>query len=241
MKTYGFVFARGGSKGLPGKNIRPLCGKPLIAWAIEAGLSSGRIDKMLVSTDSEEIAETARRYGAEVPFLRPAELASDHAAEVMAWRHAVHFLHEQGDDFDIFISLPATAPMRTKDDINRCLDLYRQSGCDMVVTCTEAHRSPYFNMLVIDGSGYARLAAMSEEGKTPVRRQDAPPVYDMATVAYVTSPGFIMSGKNVWQGEGTVKAVIVDRLNAIDIDERMDFEIAEFFMKKRLEARDENA
>ena len=215
MKTYGFVFARGGSKGLPGKNIRPLCGKPLIAWAIEAGLSCDRIDKMIVSTDSDEIADIARQYGAEVPFLRPKELAADHAAEVLSWRHAVRFLQERGDKFDIFVSLPATAPLRTVEDICRCMDAYFEGYCDLSVVCTEPYRSPYFNMLTLDDKGYAQIA-VKVDGKTYVRRQDTPPVYDLTTVCYVTSPEFILSEKNAWNDNGRVKAVMTNKVNAID-------------------------
>lgn len=238
MKTYGFVFARGGSKGLPGKNIRPICGKPLIAWAIEAGLSCGRIDKMIVSTDSTEIANIARRYGAEVPFLRPAELASDHAAEVLSWRHAVRYLQEHGDHFDVFVSLPATAPLRKVEDIDRCMDAFLEGCCDLAVVCTEPHRSPYFNMITLDDKGNASIAVKNKDKLYP-RRQDAPPVYDLTTVCYVTSPKFILSEKNAWYNEGRVKAVMTDKISAIDIDDLMDFEIAEYFLKKRLESQHE--
>ena len=240
MTTYGFVFARGGSKGLPGKNIRPLCGKPLIAWAIEAGLSCGRIDKMIVSTDSEEIADIARQYGAEVPFLRPAELAADQAAEVLSWRHAVRFLQNQGDKFDIFVSLPATAPLRTVEDICRCIDAYLEGGCDMSVVCTDPYRSPYFNMIKLDDKGYAQIV-IKIDGKTYVRRQDAPPVYDLTSVCYVTSPEVILSEKNAWDDKGRVKAIKTARVNAIDIDDLVDFETAEYFMTKRLKAQHEYA
>ena len=240
MKTYGFVFARGGSKGLPGKNIRLFCGKPLIAWAIEAGLSCGRIDKMIVSTDSEEIADTAREYGAEVPFLRPAELASDHAPEVLSWRHAVRFLQKRGDKFDIFVSLPATAPLRTAKDICHCMDAYLEGDCDLSVVCTEPHRSPYFNMLTLDEKGYAKIV-IKAAGKTYVRRQDVPSVYDLTSVCYVTSPESILSEKNAWDDTSKVKAVMTNKINAIDIDDLVDFETAEYFMKKRLESLHENA
>ena len=238
MKTYGFIFARGGSKGIPHKNIRPLCGKPLIAYAIEAGLESGCVEKMIVSTDSEEIADTARRYGGEVPFIRPAELASDHASEWLAGQHAIRFLQERGDDFQVFLSLPATAPLRTPEDIRRCVSLFQKGDCDMVVTCTEARRSPYFNMLVMDERGDAKLACTADNA-APIRRQDAPAVYDMTTVAYVSSPSHILSSCSLWSGR--VKAVTVDKINAIDIDDPMDWDIAELFMSKRMEGSHENA
>lgn len=232
MKTYGFIFARGGSKGIPHKNICNFCGKPLIAYAIEAGLQSGCVDRLFVSTDSEEIAEVARRYGAEVPFLRPAELASDHAPERLAWQHAIRFLQERGDNFHTFLSLPATAPLRTPEDIVRCIEAFRQGDCEMVITCTEAQRSPYFNMVTRDAHGYAQLVNTASNAM-PVRRQDAPAVYDMTTVAYVSSPEHILATTSLW--EGRVKAVLIDRVNAIDIDEPMDWDIAELFMSRRKE------
>lgn len=231
MKTYGFIFARGGSKGLPLKNIRPLCGKPLIAWAIEAGKSIGCLEKIIVSTDNERIAEIAREYGAQTPFLRPAVLASDTAAEKDAWIHAIRFLKEHGEVFDEFVSLPCTAPLRTSNDILRCLDVYRKGECDMVITCTRSNRSPYFNMITLDASGYAHILMNRNELIT--RRQDAPPVFDIATVAYVTSPEAILKKDNLLTKR--VQAVEVERINALDIDDLLDFEIAEFLMRKRLE------
>lgn len=230
MKTYGFIFARGGSKGLPGKNIRLLNGKPLIAWAIEAGKKSGMLDRIIVSTDSEDIAAAARTYGAETPFMRPAELATDTASEWLAWQHAVRFFHDKGDHFDIFVSLPATAPLKTPENIRDCIDLYSRGKCDAVITCMEASRSPYFNMISIDKDGYANIAI---EGNKLGRRQDAPKVYDVTTVAYVTSPQYILASSHLMDGK--IKAQQVDRISGVDIDEAIDFEIAEFLMKKRME------
>lgn len=232
MKTYGFIFARGGSKGIPHKNIRNFCGKPLIAYAIEAGLQSGCVDRLFVSTDSEEIAEVAVRYGAEVPFLRPAELASDHAPERLAWQHAIRFLQERGENFHTFLSLPATTPLRTPADIVQCIEVFRQGDCDLVITCTEASCSPYFNMVTRDEQGYAKLVN-SMGAAAPYRRQDAPEVYEMTAVAYVSTPEHILATTSIW--EGRVKAVQIDRVNAIDIDDSMDWEIAQMFMSRRKE------
>jgi N-acylneuraminate cytidylyltransferase len=230
MKIYGFIFARGGSKGIPNKNICDLCGKPLIAYAIEAGLKTGRLDRIIVSTDSEEIADIARAHGAEAPFMRPAELAADHSPEWLAWRHAVGFLEERGEKFDVFVSLPATAPLRTPEDVVCCLETYLEGNCDSVITCTAAHRSPYFNMITIGDGGMARLGVQGE--RIPARRQDAPKMYDVATVAYVCSPAFIMKEDGLWAGR--VKAMEIPKEHAIDIDEPLDLEFAEFLMRKRL-------
>ena len=128
MKAVAFIFARGGSKGLPGKNIRPLGGKPLIAWSIEHALAIKRIARVIVSTDSEEIAAVARDYGAEVPFIRPAELARDDSPEWLAWRHALNFLRETtGELPEVMVSVPTTAPLRLALDIENCLDEYEKA------------------------------------------------------------------------------------------------------------------
>jgi CMP-N-acetylneuraminic acid synthetase len=230
MKAYGFIFAREGSKGIPNKNTSPLCGKPLIAHAIETGMATGRLEKVIVSTDSEQIADIAKQYGALVPFLRPAHLATDTANEWLAWQHAVQFLMDAGEDFDTFVSLPATAPLRTVSDVLRCLALFEQGDCDLVLTYANAHRSPHFNMLSVDENAFARIAVPLE--KTPIRRQDAPLVYDATTVAYISCPRHILNARGLWDGK--VKGVKVDTVNALDIDEPIDLEMAEFFMRKRL-------
>ena len=232
MKTYGFIFARGGSKGLPGKNIKLLCGKPLLAHAIEVGLASRCLEKIIVSTNNEEIARVARQYGAEVPFMRPAELAEDTSPEFLAWRHAINFMFDIGDKFDVMVSIPATAPLRQPSDISRCVEMFGRGDCDMVITCTESHRNPHFNMVSLDENSCAHVAFPLSP--PPTRRQDAPQYYDMTTVAYVTSPEYVLSDN---AANKRIKAVIVDKINAIDIDDMTDFEIAELFMRKRLEAQ----
>ncbi|MEH6469998.1 MAG: acylneuraminate cytidylyltransferase family protein [Halopseudomonas sp.] len=216
-----FIFARGGSKGLPGKNIKPLNGKPLIAYSIDTAKQCPSIVRIIVSTDDAEIAEVAKRYGAEVPFTRPEELAGDTSSEWDAWRHAVNWVREN-DDFDTFVSLPATAPLRSVDDVERCIAA-QDADTDMVVTVTPASRSPYFNMVTIDESGFSELVIKPEFGIT--RRQDAPAVYDMTTVAYVTRPDHILEATGVFSG--TVKSVVVPPERAVDIDTALDFKLAE--------------
>nr|WP_321514097.1 acylneuraminate cytidylyltransferase family protein [uncultured Pseudodesulfovibrio sp.] len=224
MKRYGFIFARGGSKGVPGKNIRPLGGIPLIGHAIKAGQDSGMLDRIIVSTDDQAIAETARQLGAEVPFMRPAELAQDTSPEWLAWRHAVNAV----DDFDLFVSLPCTAPMRNGDDVRRCIDTFEAEECDVVITAREAERHPSFNMITLDAAGYAVIAMPTDKDIT--RRQDAPAVFDMTTVCYVTTPDFIRQKDGVFQG--SVKMVEIPPERAIDIDTELDFAFAEFLMER---------
>jgi CMP-N-acetylneuraminic acid synthetase len=230
MKAIAFIFARGGSKGLPGKNIRSLGGKPLIAWSIEHALAVKRIGRVIVSTDSEEIAAVAREHGAEVPFIRPAELAQDNSPEWLAWRHALNYLLEtKGVLPEIMVSVPTTAPLRMVLDIENCLNEYEKGDADMVITVTEAHRSPYFNMVKTNTDGTVGL--VNPPQSAIARRQDAPVVFDMATVCYVANPEFIMTHNAMF--EGRVKAVNVPVERAIDIDTLRDFQIAECLLNIR--------
>jgi CMP-N-acetylneuraminic acid synthetase len=230
MKAIACIFARGGSKGLPGKNIRPLGGKPLIAWSIEHALAVKRIERVIVSTDSEEIAAVAREYGAEVPFIRPAELARDDSPEWLAWRHVLNYLLETtGALPEVMVSVPTTAPLRMVLDIENCLDEYEKGDADMVITVTEAHRSPYFNMVKTNTDGTVGL--VNPPQSAIARRQDAPVVFDMATVCYVANPEFIMTHNAMF--EGRVKAVNVPVERAIDIDTLLDFQIAECLLNIR--------
>jgi len=225
MKSTAFIFARGGSKGLPGKNVRPFGGKPLIAWSIGHALAVKRIERVIVSTDSNEIAAVAREYGAEVPFIRPAELALDDSPEWLAWRHALNFLREaDGALPPAMVSIPATAPLRSSLDIENCLDVYEQGDADIVITVTDARRSPYFNMVKSNVDGTVGLVIPPSE--SIARRQDAPRIFDMATVAYVARSEFVMACNGLF--DGRVRAVHVPTDRAIDIDTLLDFQIAEF-------------
>lgn len=233
MKAVAFIFARGGSKGLPGKNIRPLAGKPLIAWSIEHARSVERIERIIVSTDSQEIANVARKYGAEVPFIRPEKLSSDTSSEWLAWRHALNYIFEtEGSMPDVMISVPATAPLRIPLDIENCLDEFEKGNVDVVITVTEAQRNPYFNMVKENNDGTVSLAIQPQSKVT--RRQDAPTLYDIATVAYVASPDFVMAHQSVF--DGRVRSVHVPVERAIDIDTMIDFKIAEILHENAIDS-----
>jgi N-acylneuraminate cytidylyltransferase len=226
------IFARGGSKGLPGKNIRLFAGKPLIAWAIEAAKGVDGIEEVLVSTDSEEIAKVALDFGAHVPFLRPGDLSRDESPEWNAWRHALQYFHDNdGEMPGALLSVPTTAPLRVVEDLQKCVDLYRVGGCDSVITVTEAHRNPYFNMVSLAENGDTEIVCQNASGL--IRRQDAPEVFDITTVAYVVNSDFIMKQNGLF--EGVVKSIKVPIERSIDIDTIFDFEVAEFLMRRRLE------
>jgi len=230
MSVIAFIFARGGSKGLPGKNIRPLNGKPLIAWSIEHAFAVNRIDRVIVSTDSIAITDIALHYGAEVPFIRPEELASDESPEWLAWRHALNYLIEtEGKLPEVMLSIPATAPLRQPIDIENCLDEYERGCADVVITVTEARHSPYFNMVKLNDDGSVGL--VSPPQSFIVRRQDAPVIYDMTTVCYVLNPKFVMNQQSIFSG--VVKAVKVPTERALDIDTLLDFQVAESLLNSK--------
>ena len=230
MDVVAFIFARGGSKGLPGKNLRPLLGLSLLERAIAHAQAVNRIQRVVVSTDSLEIADLARKAGAEVPFMRPAELAKDDSPEWLAWRHALQFLHTtEGRRPRIMVSVPTTAPLRFPQDLDQCLDTFDSGDCECVVTVSDAHRNPYFNMVRLDDVGHASIVIPPSLNVS--RRQDAPVVFDMATVAYVASSEFVMRAQGIF--EGRVKTVLIPQHRAIDIDTLRDFELAEFELKRQ--------
>lgn len=230
MNVVGLICARGGSKGLPKKNTRLLSGKPLITWAIEQAEAMKRLHRIIVSTDSEEIASIARRCGAATPFLRPAALARDDSPEWLVWRHALTYLRDSEGAFpDALVVIPATAPLRHVADLDRCLDEYERGDCDVVITVTDSQRSPYFNMVALRPDGTVGLVIPPTTMVT--RRQDAPTVYDMTTVGYVASPQFVMTQNGIF--EGKVRSVHVPPERALDIDTELDFRIAEFLMGLR--------
>ncbi len=229
-KNYvGLICARGGSKGVPGKNIRKLGGTPLIGWAIKAALKVERISRVIVSTDSEDIANIAREMGAEVPFMRPAELAGDTSPEWGVWRHALNwFTEEQVNDrkIDGLVVVPPTAPLRRMSDINACIDEYEAHETDVVITVCDSHRSPYFNMVKLDEKGDASLVLPPTA--TLHRRQDVPAVYDITTVAYVVRPEFVLEHDYLFAGR--VRTVKVPVESGLDIDTEYDFKIAEVLL-----------
>ena len=231
MVIQAFIFARGGSKGLPGKNMRNFCGKPLIAWSIEQALAVKSINSVIVSTDSQEIAEASREYGAEVPFIRPNYLAQDESPEILSWKHALGFLLERDGVLpSVMLSLPATAPLRDTSDIQSCLDKFNEGDSDVVITVSEANRNPYFNMVQLTENDYAQVVI--SDSTSISRRQDAMTVFDMTTVAYAARPNFILKSDSIF--DGVVRAVRVPRERSIDIDSLFDFEIAEFLMNQNI-------
>jgi N-acylneuraminate cytidylyltransferase len=219
----GFVFARGGSKGVKDKNLRTVGAKSLVALAVEHALAAQTIGRVIISTDSEEIAREARAAGAEAPFMRPPELATDESPEWLAWRHALEEIEKGGEKVATFVSISPTAPLRAPEDINACVERLARGDADVVITVTPARRSPHFNMVSLNGDGMASLLMPPERAID--RRQNAPAVFDMTTVCYAVRPEYLMRAAGMMAGR--VAAVLVPAARALDIDSELDLKIAE--------------
>jgi N-acylneuraminate cytidylyltransferase len=226
------IFARGGSKGLPDKNIRPLLGKPLIQWTIETAFKVPEISRVIVSTDSSQIAEIAVSCGAEVPFVRPEYLSSDTAAELDAWKHALAYLRDEELSMpEIMVSLPATAPLRSVADVSQAIQLFFSTDSDLVVAVSEAQRNPYFNMLTKEND----LFKLGNSSHKVSRRQDAPEFFDLSTVVYVARTNFVIAADRILDGK--TRAIVIPKNRALDIDDLSDFQYAEFLLGKVEEDR----
>lgn len=231
MTTYACIFARSGSKGMFKKNIQTFNGKPLISWTVELALQIRQINEVFVSTDSKEIAEIARAAGAIVPFIRPSELATDTSPEWHSWQHFIKFLADKdGKVPEVFLSLPPTSPLRSTIDVENCLQEFKKGGADFVVGITPSERNPYFNMVKKVEDNQVDL--ITHQGNKYSRRQDTPEVFDLTTVCYVGKPSIILTKNSIF--EGKVVGVEIPRERAIDIDTELDFQIAEFLFKSKL-------
>lgn len=230
MSTTCVIGARGGSKGVANKNIRPMLGKPLIAWSIEQALACPEIDRVVISTDSPAIAEAARAAGAETPFMRPAELANDTAGKWEVWQHALAACEAHyGEHVDLFVDLDCTSPLRDVEDISKAIAQFRASDVDAVFTVCDARKNPYFNMLE-EEDGILRIC--KKLPKPIVRRQDAPRVFEHVASIYVLSPDYLRRGTGLLSGR--THGYDIGTAKSPDIDSEFDFEFVEYLMKKRL-------
>jgi CMP-N-acetylneuraminic acid synthetase len=215
---------------VPGKNIRNLHGKPLIAHTIVQALAVKSIDAVYVSTDSHEIAEVARHYGALVPYLRPAELATSNAAKVPVIQHLCDWVWQNDGEFDRVVDLDPTSPLRTVADIEACLALL-DADTDAVITAFESEKNPYFNMVEHKPDG--NIGLVCQPAGIVVARQQAPHVYSMNASIYVWHRHTLSKG--LWNGR--LKLHIMPRERSIDIDSPIDFAIVEMLMNQAKEAK----
>ena len=231
------IGARGGSQGVPGKNIRPILGKPVISWAIQKALAVPGIDRVVVSTDSEEIAGVARAAGAEVPFMRPATLASSEAGKFQVWQHALQACEQQeGIAYDLYIDIDCTNPLLQVGDIEGALQKFRQLrqdglAPDAVFTVSEARRNPYFNLVEANNDGVLKMSKSIGNG-TVLARQRAPAVYEHVAGSYVLATKYLKSANHLLDGRAFGYQIPPER--AFDIDSELDFALIEFLLKRQL-------
>ena len=221
------ICARGGSAGVPGKNIRPLCGKPLIGWTIEQAFASKVADEVFVSTDSEDIARVARSFGAQVPFLRPAELATSTAGKLPVIQHLVHWVEAQHGPVNAIIDLDPTSPLRDIADIQTCFSML-DANTDVVISGYEADKNPYFNMVELKANGfYERVCLPDSE---VLGRQSAPKVFAMNASIYVWLRHSLSS--SLWDSP-KIRLHVMPRERSVDIDHEIDFDMVALLMKKK--------
>lgn len=228
LEILGLIPARGGSKGIPGKNLRLLGGKSLVARAVESGLESRLVGRVLLSTDSEAIAEEGRKAGAEVPFLRPADLAKDETPTAPVVIHALKWLEEnEGTRPDILVLLQPTAPLRQARHIDEALDLLVSTGARSVVSVTPVpgHYHPSWQFSIRDGA----LCPYLETGKVPPRRQDLPPTYTRNGAIYAAWTETWLTGTMAY-GSGCVPYVMRPG-ESVNVDSLEDLAMAEFLLK----------
>lgn len=226
MTTICTICARGGSMGVPRKNIRPLRGKPLIGWTVEQAFAAPSVDAVYVSTDDDEIARVAREFGAIVPYRRPAELAGSSAAKLPVIGHLVEHLEAGGLAIDRIVDLDPTSPLRTVDDIEAALGLLDPST-DVVITGYPSDKNPYFNMVERRGDGSYGLVVPSDV----VARQAAPEVFSMNASIYVWHRHTLECG--LWNGR--TQLYEMPRERSVDIDSELDFKIVELILAEREE------
>ncbi|NJK91162.1 MAG: acylneuraminate cytidylyltransferase family protein [Blastochloris sp.] len=215
------ITARGGSKGLPGKNIRPLAGKPLLAWSIETARQSPSVERVIVSTDDAEIARLAQAFGAETPFLRPPELAGDQSTHIEVVLHAIDSLEKNGQLSDRILLLQPTCPLRTVADIEAAAALQKNKGCPAVVGVCEAQSHPY----LVWKESSAGLIPFIEHGIKYLRRQDLPKAYQINGALYVNSVASLRETRT-FVPPGT-EPYMMPQLRSVDIDTMKDFSLAE--------------
>lgn len=221
MKALFVIPARGGSKGIPHKNIKLLGGKPLIGYSVDVARQFADDADICVSTDDEEIASVVRGMGLEVPFMRPAELATDKSGTYEVLLHALDFYKSKGVEYDVLVLLQPTSPFRKAEDVKAALDMY-SPDIDMVVTVKEASSNPYYNCYEKDENGF--LAISKGDGKF-TRRQDAPKVWEYNGAVYVIN---VASLRKMTLGEFRRRRMsVMDSVRSVDLDTEIDWLIAE--------------
>jgi CMP-N-acetylneuraminic acid synthetase len=222
------IPARGGSKRLPKKNIMPLCEKPLIGWTIEASIKSNCFDEVIVSSDDDNIIEIAKKYGASVPFIRPKELASDTATSYDVVKHAVEFYkNELNKEFDFIVILQPTSPLRTAAHIQEAIKQRTDMNADAIVSVCEVEHSPlWMNTLPDDKS----MNKFIDDKIKNLRSQDLPKYYRLNGAIYIAKTDRFLQDRSVLFSNN-IFAYIMNMEQSVDIDNKIDFALAEILMK----------
>jgi CMP-N,N'-diacetyllegionaminic acid synthase len=221
------ICARGGSKGVKGKNTRLLSGKPLIVYTIEIAKKWDKFSDIALSTDSEEIIGIANRYGITIPFKRPANLSGDDVGKVEVIKHLVKFFLKKNKKYDVIIDLEVTSPFRVIEDLDNAYRRFKEEDFDIVYSVCEARRNPYFNVIELDKNNVPHL---SKDSKYPIySRQKAPEVYELNGAIYIYKTDFLLNSKTIHGGKAGI--YIMPQERSVDIDSEFDFKIAECVMK----------
>jgi len=229
LKSICFIGARGGSKGIKRKNIRLLNGKPLIAYAIDSALDSGCFEHVVVSTDDNEIASIAKKYGAEIPFLRPKKLANDYSGMSDVLIHGIFKLRSLGYSFDALINRDCTVPFIDIKDIRGAVNLFKKINCNGVYSVYRQHQNPYFNMMETDSNGYLQLSKKLKN--KIIRRQDAPIVFQLNGLFVIKPNALIKYGSTIMP-----KILPYEILpeHGFMIDTELEFKLSEVMLKAKL-------
>jgi len=229
LKSICFIGARGGSKGVRGKNIRKMGNMPLIAHTIKTSLESGIFKHVVVSTENNEIARIAKKYGAEVPFMRPKKLATDTAGMVDVMVHGINELKEQGYNFDILVNRDCTVPFMRNIDVKGAITLLNRKKCDAVYGVYKQHFNPYFNMMEMDSSGFLKLSKKMKE--RPKSRQESPIVYQLNGL-FVYDVEKLLKYKTAILPKSLPYEIPLE--SGFMIDTELEFKIAEMMFKNKI-------
>jgi CMP-N,N'-diacetyllegionaminic acid synthase len=221
-KVLAVITARGGSKGLPGKNVKELAGKPLIAWTIEAANKSKYIDHLILSSEDSDIIDVSKEWGCNVPFVRPLKLAQDDNVSIEVLLHAI----DQVDYYDYVVLLQPTSPLRTCDDIDGCIELCLKKKANVAVSVTEQEKSPYW-MFNVDAKTSKMAPLMGRE--IVGRRQELPKVYSLNGAVYFVKCDWLKVNRTFFSPETIAYEMPKER--SFDIDTELDFRICEYFLK----------
>ena len=234
MKNLCTICMREGSKGVPNKNLREINGKPLMAYTIEQALQSKLFEHVVISTDSEKIAETAKAFGAKAWFLRPAELALDEAPKLPVIRHAFqgsenHF----GHTFDVLVDLDVTSPLRKVEDITGSYQQFVDEDADILITAYPAKKNPYFNMVeLVNG----KVQLIKQLDTFPQFRQNAPQVFDMNASIYIWKRDSLLKYDTLFVEKTSLYIMPEER--SVDIDTQLDWNFVEYMFEKSRDIND---